>query len=222
MKPRTPLVLFLLGTSGLAFGDNPRGQSLELGKGDAVMLVDLQNTFMEGGELPVPKSLELIPLANELMRIAHRFDRRVFASRDRHPSDHVSFQIWPPHGRDGTREIEFPTKLKLPQDTIVIDKGTEREKEAYSAFEGTKLDEILSRLGIQRLFVGGVATEYCVLNTVTDALKHVDVVLFEDLVRSIKEADGLKALTQMKRQGAQVTKLPVFVQANRKRVIRRR
>ena len=184
-------------------------QRMEPGPGDALVIVDVQNDFLPGGALAVPHGDEVVPVLN---RWIERFTARglpVIATRDWHPPDHCSFQArggpWPPHCVAGTEGAAFAPGLRLPQDTLVISKATEPDREAYSGFEGTALAERLRDLGARRLFVGGLATDYCVLSTVRDARREgFEVVLIEDGVRAVdvQPGDGERALEEMRRLGA--------------------
>jgi nicotinamidase/pyrazinamidase len=91
----------------------------------------------------------------------------------------------------------------LPPDAHIISKATSPEKDAYSGFDGTQLHALLQSFGTHRLFVGGLATEYCVLNTVKDALRYgYSTFVLQDAVRAISVLDGLKVLEEMERLGA--------------------
>ncbi|BCX88874.1 nicotinamidase/pyrazinamidase [Methylomarinovum tepidoasis] len=181
---------------------------------DALLIVDVQRDFLPGGALPVPKGDEVVPVLN---RYIERFTRRglpVFATRDWHPPNHCSFRDqggpWPPHCVAGTEGAEFADGLRLPKDTIIVSKATAPEREAYSGFEGTDLAARLKDRGIRRLFVGGLATDYCVLNTVRDAIRHgFEVFLLTDAIRAVNvhPEDERKALEEMRRFGARFVTL---------------
>lgn len=180
-----------------------------LDSGDALIIVDVQNDFLPGGSLAVPKGDEVIPILNRYIACFHTHGLRIFATRDWHPPDHVSFLQqggpWPPHCMAATSGAAFPTSLKLPSDAHIISKATDRLKDAYSGFDDTRLDSLLKSAGIRGVFIGGVATEYCVLNTVRDALRyHYATFVLEDAVRAINinSDDGLHALEEMARLGA--------------------
>ncbi|MGH8763109.1 MAG: isochorismatase family protein [Nitrosospira sp.] len=180
-----------------------------LGSGDALILVDVQNDFLPGGSLAVPMGNEIIPTLDRYIALFHAHDLRIFATRDWHPPDHSSFLEhggrWPSHCIATTPGAEFPASLELPSDTCIISKATKREKDAYSGFDDTQLDTLLKSSGICRVFIGGLATEYCVLNTVKDALQY-DYVTFvlEDAVRAINinPDDDRHAFEEMARRGA--------------------
>jgi len=174
-------------------------------KNSALLIIDMQRDFCSGGALPVPGCDDIVPIINEYIELFQ--GRKVIASRDWHPPNHISFKSrggpWPPHCIQGTKGAEFHPNLKLPRDTIVISKAYLPDKEAYSAFDGTELHYVLSKLGIRRLFVTGVATEYCVKETVIDALKlGYEVVVLEDAIRGISLKGSEEAITEMLMNGA--------------------
>ncbi len=141
---------------------------------DALVLVDVQNDFLAGGALPVPDSGHVVHAANRYLSLFETHHLPVFATCDWHPLNHCSFLeqggCWPPHCIAGTVGAEFPATLRLPKDACILKKGTRPEQEAYSAFQGTSLDTLLRASGVTRLFIGGLATDYCVLNSVKEAL----------------------------------------------------
>lgn len=180
-----------------------------LESGDALLVVDMQNDFLPGGSLAVPRGDEIIPLLNRYIAWFHAHGLPVFATRDWHPPDHCSFLpqggTWPPHCIAATPGAAFPAALVLPGDTRIISKATSREQDAYSGFAGTQLDALLQADNVRRLFVGGVATEYCVRNTVQDALQHhYTVFVLVDAVRALNlQADaGPQALEAIAHLGA--------------------
>lgn len=182
---------------------------VKIGKGDALIVVDVQRDFCPGGALPVPRGDEVIPVLNEYLERFRRAGAAIYATRDWHPPNHKSFREyggeWPPHCIQGTEGAEFHPNLKLPGDTLIISKATEPDKEAYSGFEGTNLKESLESRGVKRVFVGGLATDYCVKSTVLDALKYgFDVFLLVDAVRGVdlQPGDSERAIEEMVRRGA--------------------
>jgi nicotinamidase/pyrazinamidase len=185
-----------------------RYAKIGLQAGDALILVDVQNDFLPGGSLAVPAGNEVIPVLNRYLTLFHSHGLPVFATRDWHPADHCSFQLqggpWPPHCIATTQGAAFPTSLHLPPDTFVISKATERGKEAYSGFDNTELDSLLKSAGAARVFIGGLATEYCVFNTVRDALRyHYVTFVLEDAIRAIDTSlNRDRAREQMKNLGA--------------------
>ncbi len=180
-----------------------------LDSGDALLVADVQNDFLPGGSLAVPRSDEIIPLLNRYIELFHAHGLPIFTIRDWHPPDHCSFLQqggpWPPHCIAATPGAAFPAALALPGDIRIISKATGREKDAYSGFADTQLDALLQACNVRRLFVGGVATEYCVRNTVQDALQHqYTVFVLVDAVRALNlQADaGPQALEAMVHLGA--------------------
>jgi nicotinamidase/pyrazinamidase len=168
--------------------------------GDALIIVDLQNDFLPGGALAVPGGDQVLHPLNRLIGKFTGKNLPVFATRDWHPEQHVSFQAqggtWPPHCVRNTSGAEFSPDLKLPPGATVISKATSADQDAYSGFEGTDLHDRLQKLGVERVFVGGLATDYCVLNTVKDALKSGYRVFFlADASRAVNmnPQDGDKA-----------------------------
>jgi len=177
--------------------------------GDALILVDVQNDFLPGGSLAVPHGDEVIPALNRAIEAMQAHGLPVFATRDWHPADHCSFQAqggpWPPHCVAASRGAAFAPALKLPPDAAIVSKATRADTDAYSGFQDTELDRLLRQQGVKRLYVGGLATDYCVLNTVQDALKlGYQAFLLEDAVRAVdvQPGDGARALAEMQERGA--------------------
>ena len=180
---------------------------VRLAAGDVLLLVDVQNDFLPGGSLPVSDGDKIIPTLNRCIGFFQIHDLPIFATRDWHPKNHCSFLqrggSWPPHCIAETQGAAFPDSLELPPDAHIISKATSPEKDAYSGFDGTQLHALLQSLCIHRLFVGGLATEYCVFNTVKDALQYgYSTFVLQDAVRAISIPDGLKALEEIERLGA--------------------
>jgi nicotinamidase/pyrazinamidase len=176
---------------------------------DALLIVDPQVDFCPGGTLAVPGGDAIFPAVN---RAAERLPV-VVASRDWHPADHVSFRArggpWPVHCQAGTPGAEFHPSLDRDRLEQVFSKGTDRDQEAYSAFQGTGLAEWLRRRGVQRLFVAGLATDYCVMASVLDARgAGFEVVVLEDAIGAVevKPGDGRRAVEEMQRAGATVAR----------------
>ena len=185
-------------------------KKIELRDSDALIIVDCQNDFMPGiGSLPVPQGEEIIPELNKWIKEFSRRGLVIVATRDWHPREHASFKAvggaWPEHCVQGSFGAKFPEGLRLPTNVIVISKGTDPQKDAYSGFDGTDLDKILKLKGIKRLFVGGLATDYCVRATVLDALKldfQVYVILNAIRGVDVRPGDSRRALAEMENRGA--------------------
>jgi nicotinamidase/pyrazinamidase len=182
---------------------------LSLGPGDALIVVDVQNDFLPGGALGVSGGDQLLPVLNDYLRRFTQQGLPVFVTRDWHPRGHCSFRAsggpWPIHCVAGTPGADFSRQLALPAAAPIISKATDIDKEAYSAFAGTDLAERLRASGVRRLFVGGLATDYCVLETVKDALAlGFAAVLLRDAVRAVdaRPGDGDAAIAEMVALGA--------------------
>jgi nicotinamidase/pyrazinamidase len=188
-----------------------RAASTQLGGGSALLLVDIQRDFCAGGALPVPDGDAVVAPANRWIARARAEHLPVIASRDWHPVNHVSFRErggpWPPHCVQGSPGAEFHPDLRVPTDALVVSKGTEPDHDAYSDFDRTGLAERLRALGVDRLFIGGLALEYCVRATVLDALAagfEVRVLLDATRGLEVRPGDTDAALAEMKRAGAAV------------------
>lgn len=177
--------------------------------GDALLVVDVQRDFMPGGRLAVPGAAAVLGPLNACLNefVARRLP--VFASRDWHPPGHCSFQVWggpwPEHCVAGTRGAAFAQGLNLPPDVTVISKGSDFGTDAPSAFAGTDFHAQLGALGVRRLFIAGVATDYFALATAADARElGFGVFLLSDALAGIgaRPADGLRAFERMQRSGA--------------------
>ena len=180
-----------------------------VGAGDALIVVDVQADFLPGGSLAVPDGNEVVPVLNRYVAFFAARELPVFATRDWHPVNHCSFiqqgGPWPPHCVAETPGAAFVKDLRLPTGTVVISKGMNAARDAYSGFDGTDLDARLRTIGVRRVFVGGVATDYCVLATVTDALaRGYATFVLADAVRavSLRPEDRRAAEDKMRARGA--------------------
>jgi len=184
---------------------------------DALIIVDVQKDFCSGGALPVPEGEKVVPVLNRYIEKFSKAGALIVATRDWHPPNHVSFKshggAWPPHCIQGTPGAEFHPDLNLPAKVKIISKASSPDKEAYSGFDGTDLEEKLRNAGIRRVFVGGLATDYCVKSTVLDALKlGFETILLLDAIRGVdvKPGDSEKAINEMLRKGAKGASLSDF------------
>ena len=178
--------------------------------GDVLLVIDVQNDFLPGGSLAVPHGDEVVPVLNRYLKIFTEQGLPVYATRDWHPQHHCSFREqggpWPPHCDADSSGARFAASLQLPSDAVIISKATSEKHDAYSGFEGTDLDKQLRAANISRLYIGGLATDYCVLNTVRDALKFgYKVLLLADAIRAVdvQAGDGVRAEAEMAKLGAQ-------------------
>jgi nicotinamidase/pyrazinamidase len=174
----------------------------------ALIVVDVQNCFVTGGTLPVPKGEEVVPLIN---RIAKAFDN-VVLTQDWHTPGHASFAsshpgkkpfettklsygtqvLWPDHCVQGTDDAALHKDLKIPQAQVIVRKGFNKNMDSYSAFDEadhktpTGLDGYLKQRGIKRVFITGLATDFCVAWTAMDAHRHgYQAYVIEDATRGI-------------------------------------
>ena len=185
---------------------------MRLSQRDALVIVDVQNDFCPGGSLGVPTGDQV---AATMTRAAREFSEkgaRVFATQDWHPPGHSSFAEqggpWPPHCVQGSVGAELHPSLHLPPGTPVIQKGKDPKVDAYSGFLDSDLEEQLRRAGVERLFVGGLATDYCVVNTVMDALQRgFETHLLTDAIGAVdvSPGDGERAIERMRAGGAGIT-----------------
>ena len=194
-----------------------QGSTLRLtSKGkDALIIVDVQIDFCPGGALPVADGDKVVPAINRYIERFKKSDMPIFATRDWHPKKTSHFKafggVWPPHCIQGTKGAEFHPDLALPDGVVVISKGMAYDEDSYSGFQGTDeggvgLADLLRQRGSERLFVGGLATDYCVRQTVLDGLKEgFKVVLLEDAIRGvdIRPGDSERALAEMIQAGAE-------------------
>jgi nicotinamidase/pyrazinamidase len=184
---------------------------------DALLVVDFQNDFTPGGALAVPDG---DAIAGPIAELLDSFDL-VVATRDWHPREHGSFQgvrvdpatwkgtdppsIWPVHCVQGTEGAELHPSLDRTRVDVVVDKGQDPSSQGYSGFQDTRLGDILRERGVERLFVAGLATDYCVKNTVLDALRlGFDVTVVEDAIRGVEVSpgDSERAVEAMRAAGA--------------------
>lgn len=195
----------------------------------ALLLVDLQNDFCPGGALAVPEGDLVVPIAN---RLIDAFDL-VVATQDWHPAEHGSFAanhpgerpgdvieldgleqvLWPVHCVQNTPGAEFHPELNLDRVTHVFQKGTDPKVDSYSGFfdngrAATGLGDYLREQGVRRVYVCGLATDYCVAFTALDAAElGFETYLVEDACRGVnlKPGDVDRAVSDMQSRGIQVT-----------------
>lgn len=182
---------------------------MKLSESDALIIVDVQNDFCPGGSLGVEGGEEVAATLSSLATHFKLKGARIFATQDWHPENHSSFKEqggpWPPHCVQGSHGAEFHENLQLPVGTSIVRKGSDQAVDAYSGFLDSNLEEQLRRSDVKRLFVGGLTTDYCVLNTVLDARSlGFETCLIEDAVAAVnvEPDDGEKAVQKMKDSGA--------------------
>ncbi len=180
---------------------------IAVGPHDALVVVDPQVDFLPGGALPVAEGNRIFGPINAVMP---RFNR-VYATRDWHPPNHASFRAaggpWPDHCVAGTRGAAFSELLDQTRIDRIVDKGVEPNTEGYSGFDGTDLAQDLRAHGITRIFVCGLATDYCVRATALDARSlGFEVVVLTDAVAAVdvNPGDEERALEDMRKAGVQL------------------
>jgi nicotinamidase/pyrazinamidase len=181
----------------------------EFQPGDALLVVDVQRDFCAGGALAVPGGEEVVPVLNRWLEEAESAGIPIFLSRDWHPSDHVSFEArggpWPPHCVQDTPGAEFHPDLAAPASGRRVTKGVRFDKDQNSAFDETGLDLELRHLGVRRLWVGGLARDVCVRDSVIDALHcGLEVCVIADATRAVDAEAGERALSEMRDTGARI------------------
>ena len=189
-----------------------------IGERDVLLVVDIQNDFCPGGGLAVPRGDEVVPLINSLAgKFAH-----VVLTQDWHPRRHLSFAsshsgkkpyqtievaygsqvLWPDHCVQGTAGAAFRQDLAVPHAELVLRKGYHREIDSYSAFyendrkTHTGLAGYLRERGFGRVFLAGLAFDFCVRYSAEDAKREgFEAIVIEDACRGI-DVDGSMAATR--------------------------
>jgi nicotinamidase/pyrazinamidase len=181
---------------------------IQIDKHTALVVVDIQNDFCPGGALAVADGDKVVPLLNKYIQKFSAAHAPIIFTRDWHPIDHSSFKDqggpWPPHCVQNTQGAKFRSDLIVPPDGEIVSKADKKD-EAYSFFQGTDLASNLHQRGIKRLLVGGLATDYCVKETVLDGLKYgFEVFHLDDASRgvNVNPDDSEQALHEMVAAGA--------------------
>jgi nicotinamidase/pyrazinamidase len=182
----------------------------------ALVIVDVQNDFCPGGALAVHDGDRVVPVLNKYIEKFAQAGMPIFFTRDWHPPRTTHFNTdggaWPPHCVQGSKGAEFHPELQLGSDTVVLSKGMAVDEDSYSGFDavdscGLSLGDVLRQSGIERIYVGGLATDYCVKQTVLDGLKQgIQVVLLQDGVAGVnlQAEDSDRAIQMMVKAGATV------------------
>ncbi len=196
---------------------------------EALLIVDVQYDFLPGGSLAVPEGDKVIPVINSLQE---KFET-VVATQDWHPKNHGSFAsnhpgkrvgevvelsgedqiLWPDHCIQGTHGADFHKELRRDKWKKVFQKGTNPMVDSYSGFydnnkrEDTGLSTYLKNQGIEKVYIAGLAADYCVKFTVMDAIKEgFETVLLEDATKGVNlsQGDTERAITEMEKAGARI------------------
>jgi nicotinamidase/pyrazinamidase len=186
----------------------------------AFVVIDVQVDFCPGGALAVPEGDQVVQPLNRYLELFGQRSTPIFASRDWHPEKSKHFReqggTWPPHCIQGSPGAKFHPGLRLPEGTIVISKGIANWDNGYSALQGvtengTPFSMLLRRMELDRLYVGGLATDYCVKESVLEALKEgFAVTLLTDAIRGVElqPGDSDRALRTMIEAGASEATFP--------------
>lgn len=176
---------------------------------DAIIVVDAQNDFFPGGALGVEGGEAVVPVINRLLPL---FKHQVF-TRDWHPAGHVTFEdppefqdfSWPPHAVQGSPGADYHPELEVPAGALEVRKGIHPAWESYSGFSAEELDLALwlRNRGVRRVFVTGLATDFCVNDTVLDACDSgFRTFVVEDAVRGVAPETTGQAVEEMQDAGA--------------------
>lgn len=180
----------------------------------ALLVTDVQNDFCPGGSLAVSGCPEIIPALNNYIKLFLSKGLMVFASRDWHPKKTNHFKAfggkWPPHCIERTKGAKFHPALKLGKNVVILSKGMDPKKDSYSVFDAFDSDsksfpEILNEFSVKELYVGGLATDYCIRQTTIDALINgFRVWVLIDAIRGINPFDSEIAVKTMMSKGAEI------------------
>jgi nicotinamidase/pyrazinamidase len=182
---------------------------MKLAPTDAILVLDLQNDFCLGGSVAIAGGHTVAAQMAKAVVYFQAAGLPIYATQDWHPADHASFRTeggpWPPHCVQNTHGARLHPDLNLPSSAIIVRKGATPSKDAYSGFVDSDLEQQLIAAGIKRVFVGGLATDYVVLNTVIDTIDiGIETYVFVDAIdaMNIEPGDGLRALHLMQSTGA--------------------
>jgi len=180
----------------------------------ALLISDVQNDFCPGGALAVKEGDRIIPVVNKYIQTFSKKKLPVFITRDWHPEETKHFKqfggVWPKHCVQGTKGAEFHPDLKLPKEAIILSKGMDPQKDSYSAFQavdsnGTWLLNLLKIFGVKELYIGGLATDYCVRWSALDALKFgFKANILTDAIKGVNlnKDDSESAIKEIVKAGA--------------------
>ncbi len=183
-------------------------------KDSALLIVDVQNDFCPGGALGITGGDLIVLVLNRYIELFTAQGLPVFATRDWHPVETSHFQsfggVWPVHCIQGTRGADFHPGLKLPPDAVIISKGMDPAKDDYSALhgvgqDGTPLPGLLRQRGVRKVYVGGLATDYCVKESVLEGIAQgFTMIYLADACQGVnlQQEDSEKAVAEMARAGA--------------------
>jgi nicotinamidase/pyrazinamidase len=173
----------------------------------ALIVVDVQRDFCEGGALAAADTTSLLAPLEKCIEAARKAGAMIIFTGDWHPPNHSSFKPnggpWPVHCVAGTEGAELMPPLRRTANDLMIHKGVGVNGAGYSGFEATRLDEQLKKLGVSRIAVSGIATEYCVRATTLDGLKAgFETFLLTDMVRPVEVSATARVLAELQKAGA--------------------
>ncbi len=183
----------------------------------ALLVVDVQNDFCPGGALGIHGGDRIISILNRYIKYFEKQNLPIFVTRDWHPKVTKHFQlfggVWPIHCVERSYGAQFHPELELPKEATVMSKGMNPEEDSYSAFHATDssgraLANLLKNLGVSQIYIGGLATDYCVKYSVLDALRSgLEVFVLTDAVAGVnlQPEDSSLAMEEMARGGAKKT-----------------
>ncbi|UCH08403.1 MAG: bifunctional nicotinamidase/pyrazinamidase [Deltaproteobacteria bacterium] len=205
---------------------------------DALIVVDIQNDFMPGGALAVKDGDKIVSGINVVMKKFHKNGARNILTQDWHPKDHLSFAsrheekkpfdpidrvlgigpvLWPDHCIQGSKGSEFYDQLDVTMAHLIIRKGIDREIDSYSTFTendrqtDTGLAGYLKNANLKRIFIGGLALDYCVYWSAMDGLrKGFETLVIVELCKGIAEETIDKAMNDMTENGVKFAGLKDF------------
>ncbi len=182
---------------------------ISLEERSVLVIVDIQLDFCAGGAIPVPNGDSVVPVLNKYLKLFNSAGALIVATRDWHPASHSSFKsnggVWPAHCVMNTKGARFHPDLSLPRDVIVVSKGEFPDDSSYSNFERTSLLSNLRDRKTENVYIGGLATDYCVRATVIDSVKlGFTTYLLSDASRGVdvNHGDSTRAISEMVNLGA--------------------
>jgi len=185
----------------------------------ALLVTDMQVDFCPGGSLAVAQGDAIIPVINHYIELFQQKGLPVYATRDWHPAETSHFSQfggkWPPHCVQGTPGAEFHPALQLPEDVIIVSKGTDPHRDDYSPFQvivadGHTFADHLKAAGTTHLYFCGIATDFCIKWAALDALRAgFEVTVLRDAVKGIDliAGDSERALEEIRQAGGELVDL---------------
>lgn len=182
-----------------------------------LLVVDVQHDFLPGGALGVKGGDDIVTVVNQYILRFTEAGLAIIFTRDWHPARTKHFNTdggpWPPHCVQDTAGAAFASRLRVPPFAIVVSKGMDPNEDSYSAFDARgpnqeRLDSLLRERGVSRLYIAGLATDYCVLYSAHDARRlGYEVIVLEDAVRGVDDNASQAALGAIAREGGKLITL---------------